>query len=75
MILAKGLDSLIALETSDLEFAGGKWKYLKERFLDTSNSMKAIKLMEMATWTWNWDKNNLIDGYYEVKQMVKDVTA
>ena len=53
MILAKGLDSSIVLEISDLEFAGEKWKYLKERFLDTSDSMKAIKLMEMATWTWN----------------------
>ena len=71
MILAKGLDSSITLETSDIEFAGEKWKYLKERFLNTSNSMKAIKLMEMATWTWNRDKN-LIDSYYEMKQMVKE---
>lgn len=72
MILAKGLDSSIVLEISDLEFAGEKWKYLKERFLDTSDSMKAIKLMEMATWTWNRDKYSLIEGYYEMKQMVKE---
>lgn len=71
MILAKGLDSSITLKTSDIEFAGKKWKYLKERFLDMSNSMKVIKLMEMATWTWNQDKN-LIDSYYEMKQMVKE---
>ena len=71
-IMEQGLSSTIVLEIDDLRSAGEKWDYLKERFLKATNSMKAMMLMKMSTWTWNRAKHNQIEGYYELKRMGKE---
>lgn len=52
-IIRQGLSPTTVLEVKDQRNAGLKWDRLKEMFLKSSNTKKAMKLMKMANWSWN----------------------
>ena len=53
LIIQKGLSPMTILEIKDMNLAGDRWTYLREKFLTPNNAMKVMKLMQMANWTWD----------------------
>jgi len=52
-IIEQGLSPATILEVKGQLNAGSKWDYLKERFLRSTNTMKAMKLMQITSWSRN----------------------
>ena len=53
MVMNVGLNKSTKMEVSKYHHARRRWSHLKEKFLKSSNSKKANKLMRMSNWTWN----------------------
>jgi hypothetical protein len=68
MIIQQGLNPTIILEIKDLPNVGMKWDYLKETYLMSSNAMKAMQLMKMASWHQG-PNVNAKDAYREIEQL------
>ena len=68
LIMGKGLSSTTRYEIKDLKEAGERWKFLKERFLTPNVAMKAMRLMDMANWTWDRSKK-ASKAWADLKQM------
>ena len=56
LIMGKGLSPTTQFEIKHMNEASVRWEYLRENFLTPNNAMKAMKLMEMANWTWDHSK-------------------
>ena len=56
------------LEIKDMNLAGDRWTYLREKFLTPNNAMKAMKLMQMANWTWD-RSTKALKAWTELKQL------
>ena len=48
LIIAKGLSSTTKYEINHIASAGGRWAYLKKKYLTLNHTIKVIKLIEMA---------------------------
>lgn len=68
-IIEQGLMPATILEVKDQPNAGSKWDCLKEMFLKSSNTKKAMKLMKMANWTWDQSKLNEKEAFREIDQL------
>ncbi|ODM15555.1 hypothetical protein SI65_09158 [Aspergillus cristatus] len=68
-IIEQGLTPATILEVKDQPNAGSKWNCLKEMFLKSSNTKKAMKLMKMASWTWDQSRLNEKDAFREINQL------
>lgn len=53
LIIEQGLAPSTILETKSQPNAASKWDYLQGKFLRSSNTMKALKLMEITSWSMN----------------------
>ena len=69
MIVQQGLSPATILEIKDQETAGLKWDRLKEMFLKSSNTRKAMKLMKMSSWTWDNTRMNEKEAFREINQL------
>lgn len=72
MIIQQGLSPTTILEVKDQWNAGLKWDRLKEIFLKSSNTKKAMKLMKMANWTWNPAMNER-EAFRELNQLGEEL--
>ena len=70
-MIEKRLSSSTSMEVKPQPNAGRKWEYLKKRFLKSSNTRKALKLMKMANWTGDQSKNER-EAYRELMQMAEE---
>ena len=68
LIIQKGLSPTTILEIKDMNLAGDRWTYLREKFLTPNNAMKAMKLMQMANWTWD-RSTKASKAWTELKQL------
>ena len=68
LIIQKGLSPMTILEIKDMNLAGDRWTYLREKFLTPNNAMKAMKLMQMANWTWDCS-TKASKAWTELKQL------
>ena len=68
-IIEQGLTPATILEVKDQPNAGSKWDCLKEMFLKSSNTKKAMKLMKMASWTWDNSRLNEKDAFREINRL------
>ena len=71
LIMGKGLSPTTWYEIKHMDEAGVRWEYLRENFLTPNNTMKAMKLMEMANWTWDCSKK-ASKAWSDLKQMGLD---
>ncbi|ODM14245.1 hypothetical protein SI65_10341 [Aspergillus cristatus] len=71
-IIEHGLNPQTVLEVKLQPNSGRKWEYLKQRFLKSSNTRKAMKLMRMANWTWDEQRMNEIGAFREVMEMAQE---
>lgn len=72
MIIQQGLSPTTILEVKDQWNAGLKWDRLKEIFLKSSNTKKAMKLMKMANWSWNPAMNER-EAFRELNQLGEEL--
>lgn len=68
LMIGKGLSSMTKYEIKDLSEAGERWKFLREKFLTPNVAVKAMKLMDMANWTWDHSKK-ASKAWADLKQM------
>ena len=71
LIMGKGLSPTTQYEIKHMDDAGVRWEYLRENFLTPNNAMKAMKLMDMANWTWDHSKK-ASKAWSDLKQMGLD---
>lgn len=70
MIIEIGLDELTILQIKHLRNAGLQWDELKKEYLKSTNTRKAIKLMQLANWSWNHEVN-AVEAFHEI-QLIAD---
>lgn len=72
-IIEHGLSSQAAIDVNRLSNAGQKWDYLQRRYLRTTNTRKAMKLMRLASWTWDKSKHSSMQtAFEEITQMAEE---
>ena len=68
MIIEAGLTSSTIISTKRHETAGEKWDYLRDRYLQSTKTHKATRLMDMANWSQGPTRSGM-EAWKEMEEM------